>query len=181
MIAYYFALFVSIFIVAGLHFSFYFSVDKLSLIAPIFFTLISIGFVFLARQNLELLDKFDKRQNVRFVLKEKVFERSSGRNRRIFSGFRGQILKHQNKIVYGFLPNQTYYNLKNEKIMVDDTMKVWYLGENDNLILQTNETATDNFLKTSIIEQIFMVLLCNSLWFWVFKGTKITTTTPKID
>ena len=181
MIAYYFALFVLIFIVAGLHFSFYYSQNKPLLIPPIIFTLLSIGFVFLTKQNLELLHKFDKRQNVNFVPKEKIFEKRNRRERKIFAGFRGEILKGKNRIEYGFLHTQIFYNLKDEKITINDTLKVWNIGENNNLILQNKETETDNFLINSIIEQLFIILLCNSLWFRVFKGTQIATITSKTD
>jgi len=85
----------------------------------------------------------------------------------------------QNKIENGFLPNQTYYNLKDEKIIINDTLKAWNLGENDNLILQTEKTNTNNFLIISIIEQIFNILFCNSLWFWVFKKAEIKKINPQ--
>jgi len=77
------------------------------------------------------------------------------------------------------LPNQTYYNLKDEKIIINDTLKAWNLGENDNLILQTEKTNTNNFLIISIIEQIFIILFCNSLWFWVFKKAEIEKINPQ--
>lgn len=178
MTAYYFGFFFVIFIVSGLHISSYYSSEKLSLFTPVIFTLLSVGFIFMAKQNLELVDKFANKQEIRFIPREKVFEKRSGK-RKMFTGFSGEVLLEQNKIENGFLPNQTYYNLKDEKIIINDTLKAWNLGENDNLILQTEKTKTNNFLITSIIEQILIILLCNSLWFWVFKKAEIEKINPQ--
>lgn len=170
MIAYYFAILFSIFIVVGLHVGFYYKNEKPPLTAPILYTLLSIGFVYLVKQNFELLNKYDTRQDCRFVLKERVFEKRKG-SRKLFLGYSGVLLKNDS-IENGFLPTQTFYDFKDEKLSIDDSVKVWYLKENDKLILQTQETKTDGFLITSIIAQIFMILLFNSLWYWVFKSKK---------
>jgi hypothetical protein len=171
MIAYYFAILFSIFIVVGLHVGFYYKNEKPSLTAPILYTLLSIGFVFLVKQNFELLNRFTARQDYRFVLKERVFEKTKG-SRKIFVGYNGVLLKNNNIVENGFLPTQTFYDFKDEKLSINDSVKVRYFGENDKLILQTQKTKTNSFLITSIIEQIFMFLLFNSLWYWVFKGKK---------
>lgn len=171
MIAYYFAIFFSIFTVVILHFRFYYDNEKASLIAPIIYTLLSIGFVFLVKQNFELLNRFAARQDCRFILKERFYEKRKG-SRKIFLGYSGVLLKNGNIIENGFLPTQTFYDFKDEKLSIDDSVKVWYLKENDKLILQTQKTKTDGFLIASIIEQIFMILLFNSLWYWVLKSKK---------
>lgn len=168
MIAYYFAFFFLIFIIIGLHFRTYYSNDKSSLITPVIFTLLSIGYVFLTKRNLELLDRFANKQEIRFIPTDRIFEKRNG-SRKIFIGFSGKILKEQNIIENGFLPTQTFYSFKDTKITINDTLKVWNVGENNNLILQNEKTKTNDFLIISIIEQIFIVLLCNSLWFWFFK------------
>ncbi|PWK20227.1 hypothetical protein LV89_03767 [Arcicella aurantiaca] len=170
MLAFYFVIVFSILIVVGLHISYYYSKEKAALTTPILFTLCSLGFIFLVKQNFELLNRFTLRQDCLFILKERVSEKRKG-SRKIFLGYNGVLLKN-NSNENGFLPTQTFYDFKDEKLSIDDSVKVWYLQENDKLILQTQKTKTNGFLIISIIEQIFMILLFNSLWYWVFKSKK---------
>jgi hypothetical protein len=171
MLAYYFVLLFIIFIVVGLHFRFYYNSDKLSFTAPILFTLCSIGFVVLLKQNLELLRKFDTRQDMRFILKERVFENRKG-GRKMFVGYKGYLFKKSKLIEKGFLPIQFFYDMNDEKLSLNDSVRVWYMEENDKLILQTSKTQTNGFLIISVIESVFIIVLCNSLWYWVFRGKK---------
>jgi|GEM_PF-5947936 len=77
MITYYFAFFFVIFIVLGLHISSYYSSEKPSLFPPVIFTLLSVGFIFMAKQNLELVDKFANKQEVRFIPKKKFLKKEA--------------------------------------------------------------------------------------------------------
>ncbi|MCU0471710.1 MAG: hypothetical protein MUF58_24335, partial [Arcicella sp.] len=72
----------------------------------------------------------------------------------------------------GFLPIQFFYDMNDEKLSLNDSVRVWYMEENDKLILQTSKTQTNGFLIISVIESVFIIVLCNSLWYWVFRGKK---------
>ncbi len=163
MAVYYFAFFFVIFIMGGLNLQAYYSKEKLSLWVLIIFSFLGFCFGLLAKQDVELLQKFDKRKEAFFVVTGKNITRGYRGNS--FNGYYGVFTNNQ----IAYLPYHIFDDYRKANISIGDTVKVWNLDNSVDLIFQSSNTQDNSFIKSSNFENVFLFLICNTLWFWYFK------------